>query len=94
MPRRHRPPCEPPAALTRGEADRILMRKIVDMFETWRWCYRPCRRRKGCASATVRCFDHNIETAGNILERLANWRRLDGPRELDELVEPVGEFVD
>ena len=36
MPRRHRPPCEPPAGfLTRGEADRILMRKIVDM------CARP-----------------------------------------------------
>jgi hypothetical protein len=42
----------------------------------------------------VRCFDDNIETAGNILRQLADWRRLDGPRELDELVEPVDEFVD
>ena len=42
----------------------------------------------------MRCFDYNIETAGNVLQRLADWRRLDGPRELDELVEPVDKFVD
>ena len=94
MPRRHRPPCNPPQVLTRGAADLILMRKIVDLFETWRGCHRACRRGKGCASPTVRCFDHNIETARKILDELASWRRLDGPREFEEVVRPVDEFID
>ncbi len=92
MPRRHRPPTtEPTRLILRGEADRMVMRQLVNMFGVWRWCHRNCRRHKGCASPTVVCFDYNIETARETIERLANWPRLDGPRELDELLEPVGD---
>src|SRR5262245_3358808 len=64
MPRRHRPPTTEPARLVlRGEADRVLMRQIVNLFEGWRGCYRACRRHKACASPDVKCFDHNIEIA-------------------------------
>jgi hypothetical protein len=95
MPRRHRPPTtEPSRLILRGEADRMLMRKIVNFFGVWAWCYRSCRRHKGCASPTVKCFDHNIETARKILQQLADWPRLDGPRELDDLVEPVEDLFD
>lgn len=95
MPRRHRPPTtEPSRLILRGEADRILMRQIMNLFGMWGWCYRSCRRHKGCASPTVKCFDHNIDAVRRILEGLAEWPRLDGPRELDELVEPVDDLFD
>ena len=95
MPRRHRPPTtEPSRPMLRGEADRMLMRQIVNFLEAWHGCDRACRRHKGCASPTVKCFDHNIEIARKVLGRLADWSRLDGPREVDELVEPVQDLLD
>ncbi len=80
--------------MTRGEADRRLMRTIVDFCVIWHDCHRACRRRKGCASPTVRCFDYNIERVRTYTQRLADWPRIDGPRELDELVEPVDDLLD
>ena len=35
------------------------------------------------------CFDHNIGTARKMLNDIANWRRLEGPRDPDDLLEPV-----
>jgi hypothetical protein len=79
MPRRNRPPTtEPERLILRGEADRLLMLQIVNLFESWRGCYRACRRAKACASPHVKCFDHNIEIVRKVLDDLANWRRLDG----------------
>ena len=94
MPRRNQPPCDPPPPLTRGEADIAIMRAIMDMAGMWRGCYRACRRKKGCASPGVKCFDHNIERVRDFTRDLADWPRLDGPRELDELVEPVTELFE
>jgi hypothetical protein len=95
MPRRNRPPTTLPAGrMTRGEADLMLMREIVNLFAAWEGCYRACRRHKSCVSPTVHCFDHNIETVREGLRRLADWPRLDGPREPDELAAPVDDLFD
>ena len=93
MPDRN-PPANPRRIITRGQADRLMMRAIMDMNFVWMGCYRACRRKKGCASPDVGCFDHNIERVRDFTFRLAHWRRLDGPRELAELVEPVDDFLD
>ena len=94
MPRRHRPPIDPPPALTRAEADIEIMLALMNMVGMWRVCYRACRRRKACASPDVKCFDHNIERVRALVDDLAGWRRLDGPRPLAERVEPVDELFD
>jgi hypothetical protein len=89
MPRGRRPVTTTRRVVLRAEADRMAMRDIVDFFGVWAWCYRRCRRQKGCASPTVVCFDHNIATARKILHDIANWRRLDGPRQPEDLLDPV-----
>lgn len=89
MPRGHRPVTATRRIVLRGEADRMAMRDIVNFFGVWAWCYRRCRRRKACASPTVMCFDHNIATARKMLGEMASWRRLDGPRDPGDLLDPV-----
>jgi hypothetical protein len=89
MTRRHRPVTATRRVVLRGEADRMAMREIVNFFGAWHDCYRKCRRAKACASPTVHCFDFNIATARKMLTEIANWRRLDGPRDPDDLLEPV-----
>jgi hypothetical protein len=79
----------PEGEMTRGAADLYLMRKIIQFFGTWADCNAACRRHKRCASPTVACFDHNRDIARKILDEFANWRRLDGPREPDELTELI-----
>ena len=89
MTRRHRSVTVTRRIVLRAEADRMAMRDIVNFFGVWGWCHRKCRRRKGCASPTVMCFDYNIATARKMLGEMANWRRLDGPRDPDDLLQPV-----
>jgi hypothetical protein len=84
----------PPELRTRGNADRAIMRSVVDLFGIWETCHKACRRRKACASPTIACFDVNCETLREQLEALAAWPRLDGPREESDLGQPVGELFD
>ena len=80
--------------MLRGHVDRLLMRKLMDFVDVWHDCDRACRRRKGCASPTVECFDDNTERVRLIFGKAADWRRLDGPRDLDEIVEPIESIDD
>lgn len=80
--------------VTRGQADRLMMRAIMDMNFVWVSCHRACRRKKSCASPDVWCFDQNIDQVREFTFRLARWRRLDGPREPHELVQPAGDLID
>ena len=95
MPRRHRPQTTlPNRPVIRAQADIEIMRTLMDLAGMWHGCYRVCRRRKSCASPVVKCFDYNIERVREFTQRLADWPRLDGPRDLDELVEPVDDPLD
>ncbi len=71
----------PPEFQTRGNADIMMMRSIVGFLGLWENCRKACRRRKGCASPDVACFDPNREQIAAQLEALAAWPRLDGPRD-------------
>jgi hypothetical protein len=95
MPRRNRPPTTPSSRLVlRKHADIEVMRAIMDLACMWSVCYRACRRRKSCASPTVRCFDHNLERVRKFTADLADWPRLDGPRDPDDLLEPADDPFD
>jgi hypothetical protein len=84
----------PPALRTRGNADLAIMRNVVDFFGIWETCHKACRRGKTCASPTIACFDTNAERLRELLEALAEWPRLEGPREEADLKGPVGELFD
>jgi len=79
---------------TRAEADIVLMRQIVGFFATWRSCHASCRRAKRCTSPTVACFDRNSGRFQATFEALADWPRLDGPRDPDELDRPAYDTYD
>jgi hypothetical protein len=95
MPKRMRLPTPLPAEFrTREITDIRLMRKIVNLIGSWDKCTRACRRKRGCASPTVHCFDDNIETIQEVLTDMAHWRRLEGPRDPEELKEIATELFD
>jgi hypothetical protein len=83
-----------PAPHTRGAVDIKIMRSIIGFLGTWQHCCAACRRHKRCASPAVACFDVNLETIRETLENLAEWPRLDGPRQPDEANGPVGDLLD
>lgn len=80
--------------LTRGQLDIALMRCIIGFLGTWRGCFRACRRMKGCADPTCACFDLNRENIQEMLTEIAEWPRLDGPREEDVASGPPGALFD
>jgi hypothetical protein len=95
MPRKLRLPTPLPAEFrTREITDIRLMRSIVNLIGCWDRCYRACRRKRGCASPTVGCFDDNIEMIQEVLTDMANWRRLEGLRDTEELKEIATELFD
>ncbi len=71
----------------------MLMRSIVGFLGLWQNCGKACRRRKGCASPGVACFDLNREQIAEQLEAFAAWPRLDGPRDPEAENGPVGESL-
>jgi hypothetical protein len=84
----------PPQCRTRGSADLMVMRAIIGFLGTWSRCGKACRRKKGCASPTVECFDPNIALIRADLDALAAWRRLDGPRPPAERDRPARVLID
>jgi hypothetical protein len=76
---------------TRGVADLLLMRAIVNFLGGAEYCDAACRRAKRCASSKVECFDRNLELIQSELEALAAWRRFEGPRTPEEEARPVGD---
>jgi hypothetical protein len=93
----HRPPRPrvlPPELRTRAVADLMMMRSIVGFLGSWQYCERACKRQRGCANPNVACFDRNRERIRDYLERLADWPRLDGPREPDVAAGPIGDILD
>jgi len=84
----------PRPVMTRGEADRLLMRLMVRFTGGWEECMPACRRAGRCASPEVACFDRHIDRIRDTFEAAAAWQRLDGPREPEELAQPVTEFFD
>ena len=95
LPRKLRLPTPlPPELRTREITDIRLMRWIVNFIGCWDGCSRACRRKRGCASLTVKCFDPNIAMIQEVLTDMANWRRLEGPRDPEELEEVATELFD
>jgi hypothetical protein len=94
MPKRRSHNPLPPVHRTRGVADIMLMRSIVGFIGAWEACRPACRRHKRCASPMVECFDLNREAIRAHLTELNEWRRLDGPREPDELTRPIATLFD
>ena len=93
----HRPPRPrilPPELRTRAVADLMIMRSIVGFLGRWQYCSRACKRQRGCADPNVECFDRNREVIRDYLERLADWPRLDGPRNPDAAAGPIGDILD
>ena len=96
MPRRIRIPSPLPQEFrTREIADIKIMRLIARTMGFPETCHRAaCRRKRSCASPTVACFDENIEVVREFAEGLADWARLDGPRDPAEFDRPVTKLLD
>jgi hypothetical protein len=71
-----------------------LMRAIVGFLGGWAECSKACRRARRCASPSVGCFDANLDAIRAQLEALADWPRLEGPRDPAELGRPVEFLLD
>jgi hypothetical protein len=84
----------PPALATRGNADILLMRSLVNFLEFWRRCTPRCRRAQCCADPAAACFDANAERIQEIFADIADWPRFDGPRDPEDEAGPIGELFE
>jgi hypothetical protein len=84
----------PPALATRGNADKLLLRSLLNFLEVWRYCTPHCRRAHCCVDPKVGCFDPNAERIQEIFADIADWPRFEGPRDPEDEAGPIGELFE
>ena len=92
----HRPPRPsilPPELRTRAVADLMMMRSIVGFIGSCNIASVPASA-SAAAPTPMSVLRRNRDRIRDYLERLADWPRLDGPRDPDAAAGSIGDILD